>query len=76
MTTEIEVDPHDPKTVTVRDVHWRLWQSSDGIHYATRAGNLTNQQMEAGCEMTLVADTPELLRELLVNQPDVPETEG
>lgn len=74
VTTEIEVvDPRDPNTVRVRDVYWRLWVSKGGSHYATRAGRLTEEQTEAGCEMTLAADTPEGLRALLVNQPDVPQ---
>lgn len=69
MTTTLAVDPHDPKTVTVGAVRWRLWESG-GAYYATR-GAITLAQEQAGCEATLVADTPEELHRLLVEQPQI-----
>jgi hypothetical protein len=56
---------------------WHIWRSDagSGAHYATRRGNLTNEQMLEGYERTLPADTPEELRRLLLSQPDAPQVE-
>jgi hypothetical protein len=67
--TGIEVDPQDPKSITVGSTHWRLWQSSSQEYYATR-GTITLAEFDAGHEATLVADTPEKLQELLLDQPN------
>lgn len=76
MTTAIEVDPKDPKSVKVGSVHWRLWQSDSGWRYATRSGYLTDAQMDAGYRMTVdAADHAELERCLLA-QSDAKNVEG
>ena len=70
MTTVIEVDPKDPRTVRVGATLWRLMQSDTGACYATRGGFLTDDQLMCGYEMTLDADTQEELHERLLAQPD------
>jgi hypothetical protein len=66
----------DPKTLRVGSVYWRLWSSDGRTRYATRAGKLSLKQLEAGCEMTLVADSAEDLSRRLLDQPDVTQIEG
>lgn len=73
--TTIETDPQDPKSVKVGSVHWRLWESDSGTPYATRAGHLTEEQMLAGCEMTIPANSQEELHRLLLAQPDPADVE-
>lgn len=76
MTTTIEVDPRDPKTVRVKGVVWRLWKSSGGsCYYATR-GTITRAQEDAGYKATIVADTAEERQELLLAQPGIEPGEG
>lgn len=55
------------------DEVWHLWQSDGGDHYATRGSRLTEEQMRAGYERTVPADTPEELLGLLLKQPDAPK---
>jgi hypothetical protein len=59
VTTFVEVDPNDPKTVRVVLERWRLWESDAGVHYATRCSTLSEEQMAAGAEMTISDDTPQ-----------------
>jgi hypothetical protein len=55
---------------------WRLWQSDGGSYYATRKPRrlcLTHEQLLAGFEMTLAADSPDALARLIDAQPKLPE---
>jgi hypothetical protein len=47
---------------------WVVWRSDAGHWYATRAGNLTDQQIQAGYARTVAAEAPEVLRLLLAEQ--------
>lgn len=47
---------------------WVVWRSDAGRWYATRTETLTDQQLEAGCAMTVAAEEPDGLRILLVEQ--------
>jgi hypothetical protein len=47
---------------------WVVWRSDAGHWYATRAGSLTDQQIQAGYAMTVAAEVPETLRLLLDEQ--------
>jgi hypothetical protein len=47
---------------------WVVWRSDAGHWYATRAGSLTDQQIQAGYAMTVAAEAPETLRLLLAQQ--------
>ncbi|TDD63697.1 hypothetical protein E1293_42605 [Actinomadura darangshiensis] len=47
---------------------WQVWRSDAGRWYATRSGDLTDAQLQAGCAMTVAADDPEGLRGLLAEQ--------
>lgn len=60
--------PLNPR-ITVGSTMWCLW-ASDGGYYATRDGQLTDAQIQAGYEMTIAADTPEERARLLSQQPD------
>jgi hypothetical protein len=67
--------PKNP-TVTVGSTTWLLWRSDTGARYATRCGkHLTEDQIRAGCEMTVAADSIEELTHLLRAQPD-PDAAG
>ena len=57
------------------DGWWHLWTSDAGRHYATRAGVLTDEELLAGYEMTLAADSQEALFRRIGEQPDA-STEG
>ncbi|GAA2573105.1 hypothetical protein SMC26_27870 [Actinomadura fulvescens] len=47
---------------------WLVWRSDAGRWYATRSGDLTDAQLQAGYAMTVAADDSGELRELLVEQ--------
>lgn len=47
---------------------WIVWRSDAGRWYATRSGDLTDAQLQAGFAMTVAADDAAGLRELLVDQ--------
>jgi hypothetical protein len=47
---------------------WVVWRSDAGHWYATRAGSLTDQQIQSGYAMTVAAEAPETLRLLLAEQ--------
>lgn len=47
---------------------WMVWRSDAGRWYATRAGSLTDQQLLSGYAMTVAADSPGSLRDLLRDQ--------
>ncbi|SEF80093.1 hypothetical protein SAMN04489712_10290 [Thermomonospora echinospora] len=47
---------------------WLVWRSDAGRWYATRSGDLTDAQLQAGYAMTVAADDSSGLRELLVEQ--------
>lgn len=47
---------------------WTIWRSDAGRWWATRHHPLSQSQREAGCAMTIDADTPEALREHLIDQ--------
>ncbi|MEU5884623.1 hypothetical protein [Spirillospora sp. NPDC047279] len=47
---------------------WLVWRSDAGRWYATRSGDLTDAQLQAGYAMTLAADDEGGLRELLIDQ--------
>jgi hypothetical protein len=47
---------------------WLVWRSDAGRWYATRTGNLTDAQLQAGYAMTVAADDSAGLRELLRDQ--------
>ena len=47
---------------------WLVWRSDAGRWYATRTGDLTDAQLQAGYAMTVAADDPAGLRGLLRDQ--------
>ncbi|MBC6462615.1 hypothetical protein [Actinomadura sp. HBU206391] len=47
---------------------WLVWRSDAGRWYATRNGDLTDAQLQAGYAMTVAADDSAGLRALLVDQ--------
>jgi hypothetical protein len=47
---------------------WLVWRSDAGRWYATRGGDLTDAQLQAGYAMTVAADDAPALRELLLDQ--------
>jgi hypothetical protein len=47
---------------------WLVWRSDAGRWYATRTGDLTDAQLQAGYAMTVAADDSAGLRELLHDQ--------
>jgi hypothetical protein len=47
---------------------WLVWRSDAGRWYATRTGDLTDAQFQAGYAMTVSADDATGLRELLRDQ--------
>ena len=47
---------------------WLVWRSDAGRWYATRSGDLTDAQLQAGYAMTVAADDYPGLREFLVEQ--------
>jgi hypothetical protein len=47
---------------------WLVWRSDAGRWYATRTGDLTDAQLQAGYAMTVAADDSAGLRELLREQ--------
>ncbi|MEV5754095.1 hypothetical protein AB0L00_40310 [Actinoallomurus sp. NPDC052308] len=55
---------------------WVVWRSDAGHWYATRAGSLTDQQIQAGQAMTVAAEAPETLRLLLAEQEHPGEDAG
>jgi hypothetical protein len=55
---------------------WKVWRSDAGRWYATRAGRLSDEQLLSGLAMTVAADAPENLRDLLGEQVQVHPGEG
>ncbi|MFC4050796.1 hypothetical protein ACFOY4_13950 [Actinomadura syzygii] len=47
---------------------WQVWRSDAGRWYATRSGDLTDAQLQAGYAMTVAADDASGLRRLLLDQ--------
>lgn len=47
---------------------WTIWRSDAGRWWATRHHPLSAAQRDAGCAMTIDADDPEGLRDLLRDQ--------
>ena len=47
---------------------WLVWRSDAGRWYATRSGDLTDAQLQAGYAMTVAADDSAGLRDLLIDQ--------
>jgi hypothetical protein len=47
---------------------WLVWRSDAGRWYATRSGDLTDAQLQAGYAMTVAADDAAGLRALLSRQ--------
>ncbi|TDB88290.1 hypothetical protein E1264_12025 [Actinomadura sp. KC216] len=47
---------------------WQVWRSDAGRWYATRSGDLSDAQLQAGYAMTVAADEPVGLRRLLIDQ--------
>ncbi|MGI5203500.1 hypothetical protein ACQEU6_18250 [Spirillospora sp. CA-108201] len=47
---------------------WQVWRSDAGRWYATRSGDLTDAQLQAGCAMTVAADDSGGLRRTLLDQ--------
>jgi hypothetical protein len=47
---------------------WQVWRSDAGRWYATRSGDLSDAELQAGCAMTVAADDPAGLRGLLAEQ--------
>ncbi|PKK13313.1 hypothetical protein [Thermomonospora sp. CIF 1] len=47
---------------------WKVWRSDAGRWYATRSGDLTDAQLQAGCATTVAADDSAGLRALLAEQ--------
>ena len=47
---------------------WLVWRSDAGRWYATRSGDLTDAQLQAGYAMTVAADDSGELRALLTEQ--------
>ncbi|MFC9972226.1 hypothetical protein ACIBF1_31585 [Spirillospora sp. NPDC050679] len=62
-------DFEDLKTAIEREFPgWLVWRSDAGRWYATRSGDLTDAQLQAGYAMTVAADDSAGLRELLLDQ--------
>ncbi|MEV5568985.1 hypothetical protein AB0L06_02970 [Spirillospora sp. NPDC052269] len=62
-------DFEDLKTTIEREYPgWLVWRSDAGRWYATRSGDLTDAQLQAGYAMTVAADDSGGLRELLAEQ--------
>ena len=76
VTAGITVDPDDPRTLWVGDTAWRLWQSDTGWLHATRAGDVTEDQVNRGYVRTLDAKTRWELEHKMLDQPDAPKAEG
>lgn len=55
---------------------WLVWRSDAGRWYATRSGDLTDAQLQAGYAMTVAADDVAGLRELLLDQVRRDQEEG
>ncbi|HEX6469852.1 MAG TPA: hypothetical protein VF069_12210 [Streptosporangiaceae bacterium] len=55
---------------------WLVWRSDAGRWYATRTGDLTDAQLQAGFAMTVAADDSAGLRVLLREQQDKDRGEG
>ena len=47
---------------------WLVWRSDAGRWYATRSGDLTDAQLQAGYAMTVAADDYAGLHTLLIDQ--------
>ncbi|RFS81021.1 hypothetical protein D0T12_34015 [Actinomadura spongiicola] len=47
---------------------WQVWRSDAGRYYATRSGDLSDAQLQAGLAMTVAADDSVGLRRLLLDQ--------
>ncbi|OLT12784.1 hypothetical protein BJF79_21480 [Actinomadura sp. CNU-125] len=47
---------------------WQVWRSDAGRWYATRSGDLSDAQLQAGYAMTVAADDSAGLRALLREQ--------
>jgi len=47
---------------------WVCWKSDAGRYWATNPGRLTREQYQAGCAVTIDADTPDELWETLALQ--------
>jgi hypothetical protein len=47
---------------------WQVWRSDAGRWYATRSGDLSDAELQAGCAMTVAADDSAGLRVLLAEQ--------
>ncbi|WP_067481461.1 hypothetical protein [Actinomadura hibisca] len=62
-------DFEDLKTAIEREFPgWLVWRSDAGRWYATRSGDLTDAQLQAGYAMTVAADDSAGLRALLLDQ--------
>ena len=55
---------------------WQVWRSDAGRWYATRSGDLSDAQLQAGYAMTVAADDSAGLRRLLLDQPRADRGEG
>lgn len=55
---------------------WVVWRSDAGRWYATRTGDLTDAQLQAGYAMTVAADDASGLRALLAEQAGRGREEG
>ncbi|ROO83261.1 hypothetical protein EDD29_0756 [Actinocorallia herbida] len=55
---------------------WQVWRSDAGRWYATRTGDLSDAQLQAGLAMTLASDDEPGLRALLADQATKKEEEG
>ncbi|MQY03197.1 hypothetical protein [Actinomadura macrotermitis] len=59
----------DQKTAIEREFPgWLVWRSDAGRWYATRSGDLTDAQLQAGYAMTVASDDADGLRGLLRDQ--------
>ncbi|MEU8804664.1 hypothetical protein [Spirillospora sp. NPDC048819] len=47
---------------------WQVWRSDAGRWYATRSGDLSDSQLQAGYARTVAADDSAGLRRLLLDQ--------
>ncbi|WP_433327052.1 hypothetical protein [Spirillospora sp. CA-294931] len=62
-------DFEDQKAAIEREYPgWLVWRSDAGRWYATRSGDLTDAQLQAGNAMTVAADDSSGLIELLADQ--------
>jgi hypothetical protein len=55
---------------------WQVWRSDAGRWYATRSGDLSDAQLQAGFAMTVAADDSAGLRRLLLEQARQEREEG